>query len=253
VDKTLFEYSPVEAVKKLGKIRLNDAVFRQKGRTYFSLGKLDANVGYAEGKIPLPASVSLNDFIIDVRQFMPLPTLRPEYKLSSFTFKNALSGGAYTVNLVIEGANLFTIKVDLGVSLPSELLASGGLSNLARIDYDEDVMIDSLVLTYTDKSFLDHVFELAEIPGGRARAADQLNETFEMFAMMGGVDAERFVSEAAKYIAKPGKLELKINGDSPVSFEDITRNPFAMNLSLAINGGKPFITTSEWYGGTFIA
>jgi hypothetical protein len=242
VDKTLFGYSPVEAVKKLGNIRLNDAVFRQKGRTYFSLGGLKADVGYAEGKIPLPSSVSLKEFIMDIRQFMPLPALRPEYRLSSLDLENSLSGGVYTVNLVIDGANLFTIKFNLGISLPRELLTSGEITNLALIDYEEDVRLDSLVLAYTDKSFLDHVFELAEMPGGRESAADQLNETLLVFATMGGVDAERFVSEVTEFIAKPGKFELKTNINSPMSFEDITRNPLAINLSLSINGGKPFTT-----------
>jgi hypothetical protein len=224
---------------------LNDAAFRQSGWTYFSLGRLNTNVGYAEGKTPLPSSVSLKDFMMDVRQFMPLPALRPEYRLSNFDFKNSLSGGVYIVNLVIDGANLFTIKADLGISLPRELLASGEITNLARIDYGEDVKINSLVLTYTDKTFLDHVFELAGMPGGRAYAADQLNETFMGLATIGGVDAERFASEATKFIVKPGKFELKTNINSPVSFKDIVRNPFAMNLSLSINGGKPFITGEQ--------
>jgi hypothetical protein len=245
VDKTLFGYSPAEAVKKLGNIRLNDAVFGQRGRTYFSLGELNANVGYAEGKIPLPSLIALKEFTIDVRQFIPLPTLRPEYKLSNLELKNSLSGGVYTVNLVIDGANLFTIKVDLDISLPRELLASGGITNLALINFDEDVKIDSLAFTYTDKSLLDHVFELAGMPSGRERTADQLNEMFMMFATMGEVDAERFVNEATKFIAKPGKFELKTNINSPVSFEDITRNPLIMNLSLSINGGKPFTTGEQ--------
>jgi hypothetical protein len=245
VDKELFGYSPVEAVKKLGKIRLSDAVFRQRGRTYFSLGSLNADVNYAEGKIPLPSSISLKDLVMDVRQFISLPALRPEYKLSSLDLKNSISGGAYKINFATEGANLFALKVDLGISLPRELLASGRITNLAQIDYGEDAKINSLVLTYTDKSLLDHIFELAGMPGGRARAADQLNETLAMLAMTSGVDAERFVSEATKFIAKPGKFELKTNINSPVGFEEITRNPLATNLSLSINGGKPFITGKQ--------
>jgi hypothetical protein len=244
VDQALFEYSPVEAVKKLGNIRLNDAVFKQTGRTYFSLGSLNANVDYAEGKIPLPSSVSLKEFIVDVRQFMPLPALRPEYRLSSIELKDSLSGSVYTIELAIDGANLFTIKIDLGISLPRELLASGEISNLLGSDFGEDVKINSLVLTYTDKSFLDNVFELAGMSDGRESVADQLNETLMMFAVMGGVDAERFVSEVTQFIAKPGKFELKTNINSPVSFVDIIQNPFTMNLSLSINGGKSF-TTSE--------
>jgi hypothetical protein len=61
LDQALFMYSPVEALKKLGTIRLNDAAFRQSGWTYFSLGSLNAQVEYAEGKIPLPSSVSLKE------------------------------------------------------------------------------------------------------------------------------------------------------------------------------------------------
>jgi hypothetical protein len=240
VDTALFGYSPVEAVKELENIRLNNVVFRQDGETYFSLGKLNVKAGYAEGKSPLPSSISLKKFIMDVRQFAPFSTLRPEYKLSNLDLKISPSGD--TVNLIINGAKLFTIKVDLGLSLPRELLASGGISSLALIDFEEDVKINSLVLTYTDKSFLDHVFELAGMPSGRERTVDQLNETFMEFAMMSGVDAERFVNEATKFIAKPGKFELKTNINSPVSFEDIFQNPLAMNLSLSINGGKPFTT-----------
>jgi hypothetical protein len=245
VDRALLEYSPAGALKRLGNIRLSGAVFRQSGQTYFSLGSLNADVGYTEGQIPLSSSVSLKELVMDSRRFTPFPALRPEYRLSNFELKNSLSGGVYTANLVIDGANLFTIKADLGLSLPRELLASGAVSNLALIDYGEDIKLDSLALTYTDKSFLDHVFELAGMPGGRAHAAEQLNETLMMFAMMGGVDAERFVEEVTKFIAKPEKFELKTNLDSPVSLEDISRNPFAVNLSLSINGGKPFTTAGQ--------
>jgi hypothetical protein len=245
VDTTLFGYSPVEAIKKLGNIRLNNTVFKKKGQTYFSLGRFNVDAGYTEGKIPLPSSVSLKKFTMDVRQFLPLPALRPEYRLSNFDLKNSISSGVSTVNLVINGANLFTLKVDLGLSWPTELFASGEITNLVLIDYKEDVKINSFALTYTDKSFLDHVFELAGVPGGRKSAADQLNETFMTFAAMGGVDAERFASEAAKFIAKPGKFELNTNINSPMSFEDITRNPLATNLSLSINGGKPFTTGEQ--------
>jgi hypothetical protein len=63
-----------------------------------------------------------------------------------------------------------------------------------------------------------------------------------MLAAMGEVDAERLVDEVTKFIAKPGKFEIKTNIDSPVSLEEIGQNPFAMNLSLSINGGKPFTT-----------
>jgi hypothetical protein len=240
VDKALFEYSPLKAVKKLGKIRMSDAVFRQRGRKYFSLGELSANAGYVEGKIPFPSSVSLKELVLDVRHFAPLPAVRPEYRLSKFELKNSLSGGLYTANLVIQGANLFTVKADFGISLPYELLASGEIDNLALIDYGEDVKLDSLTLSYTDKSFLDHVFELAGMSGGRDRVAEELNEILMMFAMMGKVDAEEFVDEVTKFIAKPGKIELKTNIDSPLSLEEISRNPFVMNMSFSINGGKPF-------------
>jgi hypothetical protein len=100
----------------------------------------------------------------------------------------------------------------------------------------------SLVFTYTDKSFLDHVFELAGMSGSRAYAVEQLNETLMMFAMMGGADMERLAGEVTKFIEKPGKLELKTNLDSPLSLEDISQNPFVMNVSLSLNGGKPFTT-----------
>jgi hypothetical protein len=245
VDKALFKYSPVEAVKKLGNINLSDMVFRQRGRSNFSLGRLNADVGYAEGKILLFSSVSLKEFVVDVRQFIPLSALRSEYRFSSIDLKTSPSGGVYTVNLVIDGSNLFTIKADLGVSLPRELLGSGEITNFALIDYGENIKMDSFSLAYTDKSFLDHIFELAGMSGGREAAAWQLNETLQEIAMMGGVDIKRFADEAAKFIAKPGKLELKTNLNSPVSFSDISRNPFAVNLSLSINGGKPF-TTGEY-------
>jgi hypothetical protein len=242
VDKALFGYSPVEAVKKLGNIHLSDMVFRQRGRSNFSLGRLNADIGYVEGRIPLSSSVSLKEFAVDVRQFTPLPSLRPEYRFSNIDFKTSSSGGVYTVNFVIDGANLFTIKADLDLSLPREFLASGEITGFALIDYDEDVKIDSFSLAYTDKSFLDHIFELAGMSGDREDAAELLSETLQGIAMMGGVDIKRFADETAKFIAKPGKLELKTNLDSPVSFTDISRNPFAMNLSLSINGGKPFTT-----------
>jgi hypothetical protein len=246
VDKALFGYSPFEAVKKLGTIRLSGAVFRQEGRTFFSLGSLNADAGYAEGEILRSSSVSLKELVMDARRFMPLPALRPEYRLSNVELKNSLSGSVYTVNLVIEGANLFTIKTELGVSLPRELLVPGGMAGLALIDYGEDVKINSLTLTYTDRSFLDHVFELAGMTGGRENAAEMLNETLMMFAEMGGFDAQRFTGEAAKFIEKPGKFELKTNSDFPVSLAEINQNPFAINLSLSINGGKPFTTGGDF-------
>jgi hypothetical protein len=242
VDKALFSRSPFEAVKKLGSIHASGAAFRQEGRTRFSLGSLNAVVGYTEGNIPFSSSVTLKELAMDVRQFAQIPTLLPEYRLSNFELKNSLSGGVYTVNLVIDGADLFTMQVNLGVVLPRSLLASGRMTDLAGINYGEDVKMASLALAYTDKSFLDHVFELAGMSGGRAEAAERLNETFMTFAETSGVDAERFADEAVKFIAKPGKFELKTNFDVPMSFEEISRNPFAMNVSLSINGGKPFTT-----------
>ena len=137
-------------------------------------------------------------------------------------------------------ADLFLIKADLDISLPNEIIASGEIANLALIDFEEDVKLDSISLTLTDKSFIDHVFELAGMAGNREYAAAQLNETLMTFAMMGGLDMQRFVKEATDFIAKPGKIEIRTNLKSPVSFEYISRNPFAINLSLTINGRKPF-------------
>ncbi|MDR2447651.1 MAG: hypothetical protein LBD58_10275 [Treponema sp.] len=243
VDKALFAHSPVKAVKKLGTIRMSDAVFRQEGRTRFSLGRLNIVSDYAEGKIPLFSSVTLKELAVNIRQFASLPALRPEYRISNFELKTSLSGGVYTVNLVIDGANLFMIKANLDIVSPHSLLASGRITDLAEVDYAEDIKIDSLSLVYIDKSFLDHGFELAGMSGGRAELAEQLNETLMMFAETGGVDAEqRFVDEAAKFIAKPGKFELKTNLDFPMSIREISKNLFAMNISLSINGGKPFTT-----------
>jgi len=243
VDKALFKYSPFEAVKKLGNISLSGAVFRQKGRTYFSLGGLNADIGYVEGKLPLSSSLVLKDFVMDVRQFAPLPALRPEYRLANFEIRNSVSAGVYKINLVIDGTNLFAIKAALGISVPAEFLASGDISHLSAFDYEEDVKLDSFSLTYTDKSFLDHVFELAGISGGRAGAAEQFGDSLPIFALIdGGADAKRFHDAVAQFIAKPGMFELKTNIASPLSFDDISQNPLALNVSLSINGGKPFTT-----------
>jgi hypothetical protein len=251
VDKALFEYSPVEAVKKVGNIRLHDAVFRQKGRKYFSLERLNIDAGYTEGEIPLSSSMSLKEFVIDVRQFSSLPALRPAYRFSNVVFKNSLSDGVYATNLVIDGVNLFTIKADFGISMPQELqelLTSGETSNYFALIgyYAEYAKLDSFALTYTDKSFLNHLFELTGMPDGKEDVVEELTETIVMLAMRGGIDEERLVDEVTKFIAKPGKFELKMNSDSPVSFEEIGQNPFAMNLSLSINGGKSFTFTDEY-------
>jgi hypothetical protein len=213
--------------------------FRQGGQTYFTLEEFDANVGYSEGKIPLPTSITLKNLTADVRRFNSLPALRPDYQISILELKNSLSGGAYKANLIIDVNELFTIKTDLGISFP---LGFDGIADFTSMDYEEDVKLDSLTLTYTDKSFLEHIFELAGLPGGREEAVKLLNDSIIMIAEFGGVDAERFVSESAEFFKKPGKLELKTNLESPVSFEDIGRNPFAVNLSLSINGGEPFTT-----------
>ena len=245
IDKALFKYSPFESVKKIGKINLSDTAFRQKGRRYFSLGSLNANVGYVEGKIPLSSSVSLKDLVIDIRQFVPLPTLRSEYRFSNLELKNSVSSGIYTVNLVIDGTNLFTINASLGISFPPGLLSSGDITHLHLIDYEEDVKLNSLGLTYTDKSLLDHIFELAGMSGGRERAAEQFVDALPIFTLIGGDDAERLHGELMQFIAKPGKFELKTNISTPLSFEGIIQNPLAMNVSLSINGGKPFTTERQ--------
>jgi hypothetical protein len=239
VDTMMFGYNPLESVKKLGKVSMSGAAFRQGGRTYFTLGEFNANVGYSGDKILLPASVILKKLTVDLRRFNSLPDLRPKYQISTLELKNSLSGGAYKISLIIDADDLFTIRTVLGISLPPGF---DGMADFTSMDYGEDVKLDSLTLTYTDKSFLEHIFELAGLPGGRENAAELLNESIMMIAELGDIDAERFASESAKFFNKPGKFELKTNLKSPMSFEDIGRNPFAANLSLAINGGKPFTT-----------
>jgi hypothetical protein len=239
VDKALFGYSPAAAVKKLGNIYLSEVVFIQQGRTYFSLGTFSANADYTEGEIPFSSSVSLKKFAMDIRPFTPFSSLRPEYRLSNLELKNSLSGGIYMINLVIDGANLFTIKTNLGIALPHEILASGKITDLALIDFEEDIKLASFALAYTDKSFLNHVFEFSGMSGSRESVAEQLNEIIMMSTATGGADAEAFAGEVTKFIANPGKFELKTNSDSPVNFEDISRNPTALNVSLSVNGGKP--------------
>jgi hypothetical protein len=243
VDGAPLAYSPVEAIKKLGNINVSDVVVKKDGETCFSLERLNIDADYAEGKIPLSSSVSLKELVMDIRQVVPLPALRPEYRLSNLTAKNSFSGGLYSFNLDMEGTKLFTLKLDFGVSLPRELLESGETTELALMGlmgYGEDIKINSFKLTYTDKSLLDHLFELSGIPGGKESAVEELNESLMTLAMMSGVDAERFVSEVMKFIEKPGKFELKTNIASPVSLAELEGNPLAMNLSLSINGGKPF-------------
>ena len=240
VDTELFHNEPLEAVKKLGKISMDRAVFTENGRTYFSLGKFNADIGYTEGKIPLDSSVTLKDFVIDIRKFIPNQAWRPEYRLSTFELKNNFSNGDYKASFVIDGVNLFSIKTEISISFPYEFLSSGEINALAGVDFDEDIKFNSFIFTYTDKSFLDHAFGLAGVNGGKEHAAEELRELLMVFAMMGGDEAERLADEAARYIAKPGKLELKTNFYSPMSFEDLSKDPFGMNLSLSLNNGKPF-------------
>ena len=241
IDRALFENSPDEAIEKLGNIRLSGMVFRQGGRTYFSLGKFIADIDYTKGKITRSTSVSFKDLALDLRPFTDLPKLRPEYRFSDITLKNSLSNGISMVNFTIDGTNLFTLKTDIGISLPSEII-SGNITNFDLADFYEDMMMDSFSLTYTDKSLLDHLFELAELPGDRASIAEQLSETYLELAIMTGIDGERFVNEVSQFIIKPEKFTLKANLDAPISYEEIIDNPFALNLSLSINGGKPFTT-----------
>ncbi|MDR3283687.1 MAG: hypothetical protein LBS97_00730 [Treponema sp.] len=239
VNTTMFDYNPLGSVKKLGKVSVSGATFRQGGQTYFTLGEFNANVGYSEGKIPLSTSVTLKKVTADIRPLNSLPALRPEYRISRLELKNSLSGGTSKLNLVIDMDDLFTIKTDLGISFPLEF---DGIADLTSINYREDVKLDSITFTYTDKSFLEHVFELTGLPGGRENAAELLNDSIMMMAELGGIDAQRLVSESAEFFKKPGRLELKTNLKSPVSIEDISRDPFAVNLGLSINGGKPFTT-----------
>jgi hypothetical protein len=131
VDKALLEYSPIEAIKKLGSIDLSDAVFTQDGQRYFSLKTFNADLGFSEGKIPFSSSISLKDFVVDVRQFAPLPALRREYRLSNFEINNSISRDKFTAKLAVDGANLFTLTSDLGISLPRELLATGNINDFA--------------------------------------------------------------------------------------------------------------------------
>jgi hypothetical protein len=242
VDTLMIGSNPVESVKKLGKVGVSGAVFKQGGRTYFTLGEFNANIGYSEGKNPLPASVTLKKLTADVRRFNSLSALRPEYRISSLELKNSLSGGAYKINLTVDVDDIFTIKSDMGISFPPEF---DGITDFVLMDYEEDVKLASLTLSYTDKSFLEHIFEIAGLPGGRENAAELLNDFIMMAAEYGGIDAERFARESAGFFKKPGKLELKTNLKSPVSFEDLSRNPFAANVSLSINGGKPFISGGQ--------
>ena len=245
IDKMLMEYSPAEAIGKLGSVRMSDAVFRLRGRRYVSLGSFSADINYTEGKLPAP-SVTIKDLAMDVRQLMSIPDLRSEYRLSSFEMKNTFTAGVYASVLSMEMASLFALKTDVSIFLPSQL-ASGDIAAFARIDFEDDIKLNSFSVTYTDRSLLDHVFELAGMGGNRDYFADELYELIMMFAMMGGAELERFVNEATVFIAKPGTLELKTNIGRPLSFYELGQNPFAMNLSFTINGGKPFTASGFDY------
>ena len=241
IDKFMLEYSPFEAVKKLDSIRINDAVFRQDGRTYFSLGRLSASLGYTEGYIPLSTSFSLTDLVMDIRPFAEFYGMRPEYRLTKFETKSSISGNVNTVTLAIDGANLFSINTDIRITLPRQLVASRRISDFAMIDFEEDIRLNSFSFTYEDKSLLDHIFDLTGMSSEREYILDDLYDMIMMFAMMGGAEMERLMLEAAGFIERPGKLELRTNFRSPLSFEDVIYDPFAMNLGLSINGGRPFM------------
>ena len=241
VDTSLIEYSPVEAIKKLGGISVNGAEYRQAGIQYFSLRNFNANLGYTAGKLPSSSSITLKDFIVDLRKFIPHESLRKEYRISNIEIKTNRSGA---VNLTIDGANLFSIKSDIDIFLPPELTSSGSLSDFDNFDYD-DLKLKSISLKYTDKSLLDHIFKITGMTGSRAAIAEELKETLLMYAESLGLEEERFAGEAAKFIAKPGKFEIKTNLRSPISFAEISDDPFSANLSLSINGGKPF--TADGY------
>jgi hypothetical protein len=237
IDKTLFDSSPMEALKKLGTVRVSETEFKQNGKLYFSIGRLNADIRHTGGKIILPASLLLKDITVDVRQFIPIRALSPEYQISTLELKNGHSGNVYTTHLTIDAPKFFKMETDVGLSYPGGLIEAMGIVGFTRID---DAMLSSLAFTYTDKSVLDHVLNIAGVPGGRAGASDLLDESIMFLDMMGEADTERLASEVKKFLAKPGTFELKTNIKSPVSLEDIGDNPFALNPSLSINGGKPF-------------
>jgi hypothetical protein len=241
IDKT-----PSAALTKLGNIRLNKTVFEHDGTTGFSLGRLDINVDYDERYSDSPArpsfysmlsfskSVSLKELIID-EKLISLPELRPKYRFSNIAFVNSFSYKSGIVNLIIDGVNLFKIKAVFDISFPSNDPAFSLLTGEAELN--------SLSLTYNDKSFLSHFLQLFGISSGRAYIAELLNEPLQTIAMMCGFDTASFADEAIKFIAKPEKLELKTDFDSPMSFKDIIQNPSSAKISLSINGGKPFFAS----------
>jgi hypothetical protein len=242
VDTAAFGSDPLEAVKKLGKVSVIGAAFRRDGQTTVALGEFNVNFGYSEGRIPIPASVTLRRLTADVRQFNRLPALRPAYRISTLELRNAISGDSCKTNLIIDVDGLFMTRANIGFYFSPPEFEFGGSGGFTPVDALEELKLKSLALTYTDRSFLDHVFELAGLPGGSANAAELLNDYIVMLARMSGIDAERFVREAAGFFRKPGKLELKANLERPVGLDEIVRNPFAAPLSLSINGGRPFTT-----------
>jgi hypothetical protein len=238
IDKT-----PSAALTKLGNIRLNKTVFEHKETTYLSLGRFDIDVDYDKrytysyarpsfySILSFPKSVLLKELIID-EQFISLPESRPKYRFSNIAFVNSFSYKSGIVNLIIDGVNLFKINAVFDISFPSDY--PGFFFNIGEAE------LNSLSLTYNDKSFLDHFLQLVGISGDRADIVEQLNEPLQTIAMMCGFDTEIFADEAVKFIANPEKLELKTNFDSPMSFEGIIQNPSSAKISLSINGGKPF-------------
>jgi hypothetical protein len=222
-----------EGIKKIGKVSVNNVEFN-KDRVSFSLEKLNADIGYSQGTMPSSSAISLKGFAADLRPLGLFASLRPQYKIANLELKNSLSKGIDTVSLVIECPELFNIKTNLGVSYPYTSFTP---------DITGDIKLNSFSFTYTDKSFLNHIFELIGMPSGGESIKALLNAFIVPVAGMGGIDTERFAREAANFFAKPNTLNLTTDIKSPVSIEDIMDNPFALNISLSINGGKPFRTS----------
>lgn len=240
----LLSESPGEALEKLESLSLGSAVLDREGRPLVSLESLEADLDYAGGR-SLSPSVVVKDLVMDIRDFASHPALRPEYRFTSLEIKNSIAGDAYTSRLSADAAGLFVVDLGLDFSLPHEFFASGPAGGFSGFDYQRDLKLNSLSLNYTDHAFLDHVFEIAGLSGGREAAAEQLRETFWALGMVGGIDAERFAGEAVRFIAEPGNFEFRANADSPLSFAELQRNPFGAGMSLSINGGEPF--TSAGY------
>jgi hypothetical protein len=237
VDTEQLKNMQINDIKKIGKVSVSNAYL--KGGFNLSLGQLNADINYIEGKIPASSALSLKDFIIDVRPFgtfRSFRSLRPEYQITSMDLKNSLSKGVDTVTLAIECRELFNIKTNLGISYPYTSFTP---------DIAGDIKLHAFSFTYTDKSFLNHIFELAGMPGGGENVKELLDSSIVPFASMGGIDAERFAKEAANFFAKPNTLNLKTDIKTPINAADIMDDPFALNISLTINGGKPFTTSNQ--------